>query len=635
MAGFKLCESLVRARGTERYEITVFGEEPRPAYDRVHLTDFLGGRAPGELALASREWYADHGIGLHTGRRVVAIDRNRREIHTGDGGSAPYDKLVLATGSHPFRPPVDGLDLPNVFVYRTVEDLNAIRRRAGESGSAAVIGGGLLGLEAARALDSLGVECHVIEYAPHVMVTQLDDTSGRLAASRIEEMGIRVRTDARLTSVDSDGARLVLNFAGSDDRAGDALAVDLVVVAAGVRPRIELGKAAELGTAEVGGIIVNDRLETSDPNIYAVGECVSHRGVTYGLVAPCYRMAEVLAGNLTGGSMAFEGADVSTRLKVLGLDVAVIGDYKQPGRIVTWSADGQYRRLVLDGDRLIGASAFGEWPEVRRMQDAVGRHRRLWGWQVARFRREGRIWKTGASPVSAWPDAATVCNCMNLSAGTLRQALASGCRTVKALAATTGASTICGSCRPLLAELAGETGSVRLERSIGLVASGALVLTIVAAVALAGPMPYSDSVQVAIPYDAIWRDGVWRQATGFTLLGLAVAGLTMSIWKRWSRFRWGSYPFWRTMHAVMGVAGLAMLAAHTGMRPGGNLNLVLMTSFVGANVAGAFAGGLVGGALGHGRTSARVGQTLVWIHVLFVWPLPVLVGFHVLSAYFF
>lgn len=625
MAGFKLCESLSRNGASRRYDIVVFGEEPRPAYDRVHLTDFLGGRAAEDLGLAPREWYAANRILLRTGLRVVAIDRDRRRVQTNDGESTPYDKLVLATGSGPFRPPIAGLDLPGVFVYRTVEDLHAIRDRARNSSSAAVIGGGLLGLEAARALHVLGVQCHVLEHAPHVLVAQLDEAAGRIAQTGIEGMGIRVRTDARVRSVEADGGKLVVRIGE------DCLSVNMVVVAAGVRPRIELGKAADLDTAEVGGIIVNDRLETSDPDIYAVGECVSHRGVTYGLVAPCYRMAEVLAANLMGQASTFEGADVSTRLKVLGLDVAVIGDYKQPGRVVTWSANGHYRRLVLDRDRLMGASALGGWPEAGRIQDAVARRRRIWPWQLARFRHEGFVWKAAPTSVQSWSDARTVCNCMKVSCGTLRRAVAAGSDTVENLARTTGASTLCGSCRPLLQELTGAPATVTWGAVRGLAGASAGALLLIAAAFVAGPVSYPDTVRVPIPFDTLWRDPLWKQASGFGLLGLGVAGLAMSVRKRWARFRWGGYPSWQTVHAIAGVVGLLVLAAHTGFRFGSNLNFVLMTSFVGANLAGALTGALRGSAIG----VSRLGHALTWAHILFVWPLPVLVGFHVIAAYFF
>ena len=630
MVGHRFCEALVQRGADRMYDIVVFGEEPRVAYDRVHLTDCLTGRSPDELSLAGRDWYREHGIELHTNHRVTAIDREGREVVTDGGIRWRYDKLVLATGSLPFVPPVEGTALPGVFVYRTIDDLVAIRRHSAVARSAAVIGGGLLGLEAARALDQLGVDCQVIEYAPHVLVAQLDEAAGRLAGDQIEQLGIRVHSNLRLHRIRDAASTLVLEF--GDDR--DPITVDMVVVAAGIRPRIDLAEEAELDTGEIGGIVVNDHLETSDPDIHAIGECAAHRGRTYGLVAPGYRMAEALARSLTGRPTRFEGADMSTRLKVLGLDVAVIGDFKQPGRILTWSGDGQHRRLVLRGDRLIGASALGDWPEVRRMQDAVRVLRYIWPWQVQRFLRHGRLWRESKATVVSWSDTATVCNCMNVSCGTLKQAIAGGCSTPDELAVRTGASTLCGSCRPLLATLTGSvTTPVGVPGSGILAGTAVFVLIAMLGAVFLGPIPYLDSVQTSIGYDVLWRDGVWRQVSGFTLLGVSLLGLTMSIRKRWRRLRLGDFGIWRAAHAVIGVLGLGVLAVHTGLRVGDNLNFALMTAFVGTNLAGALAGFVTGSAAGATRAGLR--RWLTWAHIVFVWPLPVLVAFHILTAYLF
>jgi nitrite reductase (NADH) large subunit len=635
MASYKLCERLVESGAAAEYDILVFGEDPHPAYDRVHLTDSLDGRQLDRLALASRDWYREHGIRLHTNHRVVSVDREAREVSTDGSMRCRYDKLVFATGSYPFVPPIDGVRLPGVFVYRTIDDLAAIRRHSLNAGSAAVVGGGLLGLEAARALDRLGVRCHVVEYAPHLLVAQLDQNAGRLAADQLEALGIRVHANVRLDRLRQLGTSgLALELTGG---AEPELHVDMVVVAAGIRPRIELADSCGLDTGKIGGIVVNDRLETSDPDIYAIGECAAHRGVIYGLVAPAYRMAETLAASLMGRPTRFLGADTSTRLKVLGMEVAVIGDYKQPGRIVTWSDRGAYRRLVLDRDRLIGASALGHWPEVGLVQDAVRDSRRVWMWQLARFRRQGRLFRDRVQPVDGWAANATVCNCMNLSCGALRAAIGDGCSTPEALANRTGASTLCGSCRPLLEELTGSDRTpVVAAGSPVLVASGVAVLFAAVGIALAAPIPYPDTALPRIPYDWIWRSGAWRQTTGFILVGVTLTGLSMSLRKRWRRFRWGEFGVWRAFHAALGVAGLAVLAAHTGLRFGDNFNSVLMTTFVGANVVGALLGGVAGlesGMPALRATGAR--RWLTWMHIALAWPLPALVAAHVLTAYLF
>jgi nitrite reductase (NADH) large subunit len=448
---------------------------------------------------------------------------------------------------------------------------------------------------------------------------------------QIEGMGMRIHTNARVHRISADGCRRVLHFPG-DQR---ALTVDFVVIAAGIRPRHELAEACGLTIAVPGGILVNDRLETLDPNIYAIGECASHRGATYGLVAPAYRMAEVLAENLLGGNRRFEGADVSTRLKILGLDVAVLGDYNQPAASYSWECDGSYRRIVVRGDKLIGASALGEWPEAAEMQDAVRRHRRVWPWQLRRFRRHGVLWRPRKLGVREWPADATVCNCMNVSCGSLNLARRNGCTTVHALAGATGASTLCGSCRPLLAELVEADAERVAVKGAKVLATAALcAVLLIAALVLAPEIPYAMSVQTT-PYDSLWRDGVWRQTTGFTLLGLSLLGLLMSARKRLKHFTRGDFGVWRALHGLLGAGGLTVLVAHTGLRAGSNLTFALMTFFVLANLAGAFAGGLLSSdALGAGPWG-RLRRWFVFGHVVLVWPLPVLVGFHVFSSYYF
>ncbi len=634
MTSHRLCERLAALGGALRYAVTVIGEEPRPAYDRVHLTDLLHGRSMEELTLGSLDWYAERAIELRTGDPVVSIDREAHKVKLASGGAVPYDRLVLATGSQPFVPPIEGVDLPQVFVYRTVDDLLAIQHQALRSRSAAVIGGGLLGLEAARALQAFGIACHVIEYAPHLMPAQLDATGAALLQRQMETAGINVLTAARTERIERTAAGLALELSGG---AADPVVVDMVVIAAGVRPRHQLAEAAGLTVAARGGVLVDSRLRTSDPSIYAIGECASYGGVSYGLVAPGYRMAEVLAGNLMGREEKFLGSDMSTRLKVLGVDVTVLGDYNQPGSTACWTSGDSYRLIVMNGSRLAGASSVGPWPEAGEMQDAILRARRLWPWQVARFRRQGSPWKARGRDVRSWPATATVCNCMNISKGALAQACGKGCTTVEALAQATGASTLCGSCKPLLAQLlGGDLMTATSKGSRGLVAAAATAGVLCLLFTLSPPIPYAQTVQQAFAVDQLWRSSFLKQLSGFTLVGLALAGLLMSLRKRWNRFAKGDFGYWRAVHGVLGALALLALVAHTGLRFGSNLNFLLMTFFVAANFIGAAAGGMAGMEQRfHGPAGAKYRRWFTWLHVGATWPLPVLIGFHILSVYYF
>ncbi|HEY8508449.1 MAG TPA: FAD-dependent oxidoreductase, partial [Steroidobacteraceae bacterium] len=363
MVGQRFLEQLVAA-DAHAYEITVLGEEPRPAYDRVQLSSFFSGRTAEEFSVVPAGFFESHGIALHLGARATEIDREARIVRTQDGAGFPYDVLVLATGSYPFVPPVPGRDRPGCFVYRTIEDLEAIRSAAAVSQVGVVIGGGLLGLEAAKALRDLQLETHVVEFAPRLMALQIDDTGAGLLRRKIEALGVNVHTSTN-TRLIRAGERLrhALEFAD-----GRTLETDLVVFSAGIRPRDELARACGLAVGERGGIVIDDACRTSDPRIYAIGECALWNGRIFGLVAPGYQMAQVAAAQLTNDtSAAFRGADMSTKLKLLGVDVASIGDAHaaSPGARCYILMDGRrevYKKLVVseDGKQLLGGVLVGD-----------------------------------------------------------------------------------------------------------------------------------------------------------------------------------------------------------------------------------------------------------------------------------
>jgi NADPH-dependent 2,4-dienoyl-CoA reductase/sulfur reductase-like enzyme/bacterioferritin-associated ferredoxin len=464
MMSYRLCRRLVEcgaAPGPMR--VVVFGEEPRPAYDRVHLTELFAGRSEEDLCLAPESWYEEHGIDLRLGDPVVAIDRDECEVRSAAGVTVPYDRLVLATGSRPLVPPIPGADLPGVFVYRTVDDLRAILIRARGAARAAVIGGGLLGLEAARAVHALGLSVHVVEAAARLMPRQLDETGANLLQDEIEALGVQVHTGVRTTRIEAAEQGLVLC---SEERG--RLAVDLVVLSAGICPRGELGRAAGLDVASGGGVVVDDHLATSDPRIFAVGECATHRGTTYGLAVPGYRMIDVLVDNLVGGDALFDRGDLSARLKLMGVSVAALGAYEEAEgtQAHTYLAGGVYRKLLVRDDRIVGALAVGEWSDLDRVREALAEPgvtsgappssaRSFSFWDLRRFRSTGTLWlRSESPPVHAWPADALVCGCLGVRRGALAEAEAEGCSTAGELSSRTGAGTMCGSCRPLLEDLA-------------------------------------------------------------------------------------------------------------------------------------------------------------------------------------
>jgi nitrite reductase (NADH) large subunit len=466
------------------------------------------------------------------------------------------------------------------------------------------------------------------------MMRQLDEAGATHLLEHVQRLGIDVVLGDSVVRV-LGGDRV----SGIALRSGGALECDTIIVATGIQPNIELARAAGLHVSR--GIRVNDRMQTSDPLIYAVGECAEHRDRIYGIVAPGLEQAAVAAHVLSGGDSAYSGSTLASRLKIVALPTFSIGlvteeEVPDLARMHVHRGEGSYRKLVTRRGRLVGAITVGECPGISRLQQAVLSHKRLWPWQIVRFRTTGRLYpEQELASVVHWPAAATVCNCTGVTRGTLGAALAAGCSTVEALAASTGASAVCGSCRPLLAALAGGSpiGPERGWRWL-LGASG-LALPATLALALLVLIPYAATVQVPWQWDVLWRDGLWKQVSGFTLLGLSALILLLSLRKRIRRFTLGDFPAWRIVHAVLGTLTLAGLAAHTGGRLGSNLNFALIASFLGVVAVGSAAGGAV--ALEHrlGAAGARLRRTCTWAHILFFWPLPILLVLHVLKTYYF
>lgn len=474
MVAHRLVEALRDRDGEGRWRVDVFAEEPRAPYDRVALTTYFSGRDAADLALGDPALWRDPLVTLHRGVAVTAVDRVARAV-TANGRQQPYDALVLATGSTPFVPPVPGHDLPGCFVYRTVDDVAALRSFVTERAAAlrhpvrgTVVGGGLLGLEAVGALQAMGVQSTVVEFAPRLMPLQVDDGGGQALRRLISDLGVRVRTSTATARVRPGRTGRV---AWMDFADGDSVPADLVVFATGVRPRDELARGCGLDVGERGGVVVDPTCRTADPHVYAVGEVACIGGRTLGLVAPGYTMAEVVVDQLLGGEATFPGADLSTKLKLLAVDVASFGDAfaSEEGSLEVVYADpvaGVYKKLVLsdDASRLRGGVLVGDASAYSGLRAMVGR-------------------SLGSDPSSwllpeggdradrrALPDDATVCSCNNVCAGTIRDAVREGgCTDFAAVKASTPAGTSCGSCLPLVKRLVTtqlEAAGVRVSKAL-------------------------------------------------------------------------------------------------------------------------------------------------------------------------
>ena len=451
MVGHRLLEELTSQSCP--YDITVFCEEPYLAYDRIQLSQCFDDSPP--IALTNEDFFVQHGITILRGQAAAGIDRINRCVYSADGQTYPYDKLVIATGAVPYIPPTQGYNQLHCLSYRTLRDVETIRQSASESRSGVVIGGGLLGLEAAGALKKLKLETHIVEYSTHLMAMQLDREGGRLLRDKIEAMGIHVHTFKKTEAIESGAScRYRLRFAD-----GDSLETDMVVFSAGIRPADNLANICGLAVGERGGVAINGHCQSSDPAIYAVGDAASWENRTFGLVAPGYDMARACAAHLLGrNEPVFSGAKPSTKLKLLGVGVASIGDAHgkttdSVSCLVNDTLAGDYRKLVLDktGKHLLGAVLVGDTTSFNLLDQYYSNQLPLPEQPAALIAPAAA--NAPLPGADSLPDSAQICSCNNVSKAALCDAIAAGCTTLSDLKAKTRAGTTCGGCAPLVKQV--------------------------------------------------------------------------------------------------------------------------------------------------------------------------------------
>jgi nitrite reductase (NADH) large subunit len=463
MVGHNFIDTLAKSEHSSQFEIITFSEEPRLAYDRVQLSKYFSGSTAEDLALTTESDYQDQGVIYTLNDKVVAIDEHKKTVTTASGQVEGYDKLVLATGSYPFVPPIPGKDQDHCLVYRTIEDLEAISASAAESKTGVVVGGGLLGLEAANALKEAGLETHVVEFAPRLMAVQLDEGGGKLLKKKIEELGVQVHTEKNTKEiVAGEECRYRMNFAD-----GTHLETDMILFSAGIRPQDELARQFSLEIGERGGIVVNDYCQTSNEDIYAIGECALWSGRIFGLVAPGYQMAKVAVEHIATSlvtheepALSFQGADMSTKLKLLGVDVASIGDAQ--GRtagchsfVFSDDIEEVYKRLIVsaDGKKLLGAVLVGDTDDYGNLLQLMLNDMDIPGNPAALIVPTADGDSGAAMGPAALPDSAQICSCFDVTKGQINEAVRGGCATVGDVKAKTLASAGCGGCAALVKQV--------------------------------------------------------------------------------------------------------------------------------------------------------------------------------------
>ncbi|MCU0469531.1 MAG: nitrite reductase large subunit NirB [Arcicella sp.] len=444
MVGYKFCEKLIAKDTTKKFELIVFGEEIRPAYDRVHLSEYFAGKTIEDLTMAPASWYAENGINLILSDPIVDIDREAKTVRSHHGLLESYDYLVMATGSGAFVPPIPGVEKDGVFVYRTIEDLDLMQTHAKKATKGAVIGGGLLGLEAAKALLDLGLqEVHVIEFAPRLMPRQIDEAGSKVLQAKLETLGLQIHLNKNTQEIVGNGIIEAMQFAD-----GSRLEVDMLVISAGIKPRDEVAKVAGLEVGIRGGIVVDNALQTSDPNIFAIGECALAHQMIYGLVAPGYEMAEVVATKI-----------------LIGVDVASFGDafIQEPHAqtiVFENSAKGIYKRINIsnDGKYLLGGILVGDAEQYNMLlQNTKNKTILPPDPEDLMLGARGGA-EDGASGVMALPDEALICSCEAITKGAIyHEIIENKVTTLDGIKKCTKAGTGCGGCVPMVKDLINET----------------------------------------------------------------------------------------------------------------------------------------------------------------------------------
>lgn len=453
MVGHNFIEKLVASEGYANFELHTFCEEPRVAYDRVYLSSYFSGKTAEDLSLVKPGFYETNGVNIYMNDKAVDIDLANKTVTSELGVSISYDKLVMATGSYPFVPPISGNDRDGCLVYRTIEDLDMIQEAANKGKVGVVVGGGLLGLEAAKALKDLGLETHVVEFAPRLMPVQLDDGGAALLKRKIENLGVSVH-NSKATTLITDGDKCLNKMVFAD---GEELETDMILFSAGIRPRDDLAKQSGLELGPRGGIQIDDQCKTSVPDVFAIGECALHDGMIYGLVAPGYAMAQTVVNQLNAEPASFEGADMSTKLKLMGVDVASIGDpHGNDENALSYvyenGPEEVYKKIVVTADskKLLGAVLVGDAEDYGNLLQIMLNDMELPEHPDALIlpNRDG----SGADLFGpdALPETAQLCSCYDVSKGDIINSVEGGCCTMAEVKATTEAGTGCGGCIQLV-----------------------------------------------------------------------------------------------------------------------------------------------------------------------------------------
>lgn len=621
-----------------RNPVVVYGDEPWDPYNRIFLSQVLNHERSSESLRIEVDKNHRHNLQLRINCQVSAIDPHAKTVTDIFGRVQSYRELILATGSRPKKlTAMTGLDKSGVYLFRTLSDVFSLQRLTGANRRVIVLGGGLLGLEAAYGLRQIA-SVTLIQSAPILMPQQLDQKASELLCQHIKALGINVILQQRVKQLLGGAA-----VSGVMLENGEIHACDAVVVCMGTQPNVELAQQAGLAVGT--GIQVNKYMQTSIAGIYAIGECAEYQGKIHSLVAPGYQQACTAIEHILGYYHPYQSLTSVTRLKVSGLTVISIGKTnlfeKSPmTRTLVYHnpSQGIYRKLILHHGHLVGAIGIGHWPDISHIQASIEHAKRLWIWQKRQFYRRGNVISINNSfqQQSLLSDT-VVCKCMGVNRRTLDQAKENGCITLDMLCQKTGAGTICGSCKPEIAKIMRMDpvkNSSPQNKKLTLLACATLL--IVALHLVMTPVPFIKTADIDWRYDTLWSDPILKQISGYTILVISAIAAGLSIRKRIVKAKLGNYSRWISIHVILGMLAIVMLFIHSGLRLGTGINFILALSFICTILLGALS--VLTSEL-TARFSVPVASkwrhVLVLSHTMATWPLPFLLGFHILATYYF
>ncbi|SDJ63675.1 FAD-dependent oxidoreductase [Microbulbifer yueqingensis] len=623
-------------------QVVVIGAEDEAPYNRVRLSQYLSEEVSREELDNPVRTEPHPRLAEFTNCRIVRIDRASRRVYDQHGNAQPYTKLILATGSRPAIPDIPGIRLGRILPFRSLGDARTLLELRQSSRCICVIGAGALGLEAAAALKTRNNRV-VLHSRAGLLGGRLSREAESYLTDALEALQIELRSGVEVSAF--HGPDRVRQVEFSD---GNRLEADAVVLCTGIAPETGLAEACGLDRGR--GILVSPQMQTSDPDIYAVGECAEFEQKVYQLVRPGYQQAEVCSRHICAPASRQEsderyaGSHTDIELKISHIPCVILGEETvgtgPETRRYTYRNRfrGLFRELVVRNGTIVAATSIGTWGEINRVRQTIATNDRISARRLAKFEESGELWQEGASPgIKEQPASYLVCQCNGVTKGELCGAISSGKRTLQELQLATDAGSVCGSCRPLIAELLDTPApNLVMRHARGILVTSILSLALIAIAVLLPPTPVAESVQAHWYWEKIWYDNFWKQVSGYTLLVLCLLTASLSLRKRWQRLKAGHVDHWRYVHSVIGLLALLVLVVHTGFRLGENLNLALMLVFLAATTTGALVGVFM--ARNHHWTDMKLREHRKWwsrVHYALLWALPVLLFYHVLAVYYF